>query len=185
MDEPPQEPAATRASSRSWLWIALAIATTLAVVFGLLWSRSLETTPEEVDEYLTSAAVDVEEVTTEVVDLLINYDSETLEERSESILPLATGSFREEYERLVGEGLGEALAEAEASSEGEIVDGPDVTFASSTQAESLVTTRQTTSSQQRPEGITFIYVMRITLVDEDGDWKADDVEILSRQTAAG
>ena len=167
-----------------WLGAALVSALVLAAVFAFLWNGERSTSPDEVDNFLSEASGEVEDVTAEVVDLLINYDSETLNERSETILPLATGSFREEYERLVGEGLGEALAEAGASSEGEIVDGPDVSFASSSEAHALVTTRQTTSSQRAPEGVTFLYMMRITLLDTDG-WKADDVEILSRQTVTG
>ena len=168
-----------------WLAVALAVAVGLAILFAILWRSAIETTPEEVDEVLSGSAGEVEDVTTEVVDLLINYDSETLEERSQSLLPLATGSFRQEYERLVGEGLGEALADAEASSEGEIVEGPQVTFASSSEAHAIVGTRQTTQSQQNPEGVTFLYVMRVTLTESGGAWKADDVEILSRQTATG
>jgi hypothetical protein len=165
------------------LAMGLVAAIAVAVAFAFLWNSERTTSADEVDGFLSDRKARVEEVTSQVVDLLINYDSETLAERSDSVLPLATGSFREEYERLVGEGLGEALEEAGASSEGEIVDGPDVSFTSSSQAQALVTTRQTTSSQDNPNGVTFLYVMRITLVNSDG-WKADDVEILSRQTVS-
>jgi len=177
-----------RPSRRPFPWIAsaLVVAVALAGVFAVLWRGASDTTPEEVDDFLSSSAGEIEDVTNEVVDLLINYDSESLEERSESILPLATGSFRQEYERLVGEGLGEALEEAGASSEGEVVDGPEVSFVSSSEAHAVVRTRQRTQSRQNPDGVTFLYVMRITLLDMgDGGWKADDVEILSRETAAG
>ena len=180
-----EEPISQPRRAFPWLAAALVVATGLAILFAVLWRASAEVSPDEIDEHLSQSASDVEDVTNEVVDLLINYDSETLEERSRSLLPLATGSFRQEYERLVGEGLGEALADAGASSEGEIVDGPDVTFASSSEASAIVGTRQTTQSEQNPQGVTFLYVMRVTLTQSGDDWKADDVEILSRQTAAG
>lgn len=174
-----------RAGSRPFPWLAaaLAVAVVLAVVFAVLWRSASETTPEEVDGFLSAERGDAADVAGRVVDLLINYDSESLAARADVIPQIATGSFREEYEALVGQALGEELEAAGASSEGEIIDGPDVTFASPTEAQAIVATRQTTQSEQNPDGVTFLYVMRVTLVDTGDGWKADDVEILSRQTA--
>lgn len=159
----------------------LVVAIALAATFGALWFQARETSPEEVGDFLATQRPVVEDRATELVGLLMNYDSTNLDERSEAILPIATGSFRQQYEEIL-QGLGAALEEAAASSRGEILDGPDVSFRSASEAIALTRVTQTTQSSENPGGETFIYEMEITLVDTtDGGWKADRVEILSEQ----
>lgn len=185
MDEPEEE-LEPRTRAIPWTALALVVALIAAIVFAVLWRGAAETSPEEVQSFLSTESAEVEDVAEQVVGLLINYDAESLEGAAETVRTLATGSFLDEYEALLGQSLGEELEAAGASSEGDIVQGPDVTFASPSEAQALVTTRQTTRSDRNPDGVTFVYVMRVSLVDtSDAGWKADDLEILSRQAAEG
>ncbi|MEA2434945.1 MAG: hypothetical protein QOG54_2402 [Actinomycetota bacterium] len=166
------------------LTAGLVLALALAGVFAMLWQRDRETTTDEVGAFLANRIDDVEDVSQQVVTLLINYDSTNLQEQSAKVLPLATGSFREQYEQLLGQGLGDALEKATASSRGQILEGPDVTFKSPSEAVAILRTTQTTQSNENPGGRTFVYVMKLTLVDTtSGGWKADRVEILSQQAS--
>ena len=183
MDEE-QELESPRPRPFPWMALALSAALALAAFFAILWRSSAEIAPDEVRAFLEEERPGVEDVASRVVDVLINYDAESLGEASESIPDVATGDFLDEFEQLLGQQLGEELAAAGASSEGEIVDGPNVAFASPTEAEALLTTRQTTQSRRNRQGVTFVYVMRVSLVSIDGVWKADDLEILNRQTVS-
>lgn len=182
----PEDVPEPRARAVPWTALALVVALIAAAVFAFLWRGAAETSPEEVQEFLSAESGEIEDVTREVVGLLINYDSGTLEDAASTVRTLATGSFLDEYEALLGQRLGEELEAAGAASEGEIVQGPDVTFGSPSEAQAIVTTRQTTTSDRNPDGVTFLYVMRVSLVDtSDAGWKADDLEILSRQAGGG
>ena len=162
--------------------LVLSLAT--AGAFALLWQRDREVTSDEVGAFMASRVGEVEDVATQDVTLLINYDSTNLEEQSQKVLPLATGSFREQYQQLLGQGLGDALEKATASSRGQILEGPDVTFHSPSEAVAILRTTQTTQSNDNPGGRTFIYVMKLTLVNTESEgWKADRVEILSQQAS--
>ena len=170
---------------RRWLVPALAaavvIALSLAGVFVFLWLQTVDTTPEEVADFLSKEAPDVANTATEVATLLINYDSTNLEQRQQEIIPLSVGRFRQQYEDLVSQGLGAALEETSASSRGQILQGPDISFASPSEAIAILETTQTTQSNENPTGRTFRYVMRLTLIDTpDGGWKVNLFEVLSQ-----
>jgi hypothetical protein len=163
---------------------ALVLVLALAGTFAALWQRDRTTTSDEVGAFMAERIGDVEGVAQQVVTLLINYDSTNLEEQAAKVIPLATGSFRTQYEQLIGQGLGQALEKATASSRGQILEGPDVTFKSPSEAVAILRTTQTTQSNDNPGGRTFVYVMKLTLVDTtSGGWKADRVEILSQQAS--
>jgi hypothetical protein len=155
------------------------IASAVLVPLMLFLGKDEGPTAQDVSGYLTSQSPRVERRTEEVLDLLVNYDSETLEGVIDDMLAVSTGNFRDQYEEIVSRGLNDALSEASASSEGRILQGPQVTFESASRAVSLASVEQTTKSGENPEGRTFTYLMRLTLVRNGTEWKADRIEILS------
>ena len=156
----------------------------LATTFGVLWAQSRDTTADEVASFLGAEKSGVEDISTKLVTLLMNYDSTNLEDVSAEVLTLSTGDFAEDYEDTLARGLGAALEESTASSRGQILDGPDVFFESPSEATALLRIEQTTQSNDNPTGQTFTYVMQLSLVDTTSEgWKADRVEILSQQTS--
>ena len=183
------EDGATEATGPRPTWVAALvgalIAAAILVPTMLLVTRDEGADPPDVSSYLASESGNVEDRSEEVFDLLMNYDSETFDDVADTMLGVSTGNFRDQYEDIVGTGLNDALAEAGASSEGEILQGPQVTFRSATEAVALAGIEQTTRSATRPEGRTITYLMRLTLVrvaTDGGDgfeWKADRIEILS------
>lgn len=159
----------------------LVVALSLTGVFAFLWLQGVDTSPEEVADFLSKEAPAVADTATEVATLLINYDSTNLEQRQQEILPLSVGRFRQQYEDLVSQGLGAALEETSASSRGQILQGPDISFASPSEAVAILETTQTTQSNENPTGRTFRYVMRLTLIDTpEGGWKVNLFEVLSQ-----
>jgi hypothetical protein len=162
----------------------LVVAVALAAVFGALWLQSKETSSDEVQAFLGGEATVVQTRAEKIVNLLMNYDSSNLDDVSQQVLAIATGSFADDYRDTLKRGLGDALKENTASSRGQILEGPDVFFKSPSEATAIVRAQQTTQSNDDPTGQTFTYVMQLTLVNtSDGGWKADGVQILSQQTA--
>jgi hypothetical protein len=162
----------------------LVLAIALAGTFAVLWAQSRDTTAEEVEAFLGGEKSVVEDRATKLVNLLMNYDSTTLDDVSAEVLELSTGDFAEDYEDTLARGLGAALEKSTASSRGQILDGPDVFFESPSEATAILRVEQTTQSNDNPTGQTFTYVMQLSLVDTTGEgWKADRVEILSQQTS--
>jgi hypothetical protein len=179
------DPAAPKRKLLVPLLIAgLVVSVALAAVFGILWIQNKETSAEEVQSFLGDETATVQARAEKVVGLLMNYDAATLDDVSQQVLALATGSFAEDYRDTLKRGLGAALKENTASSRGEILDGPDVFFKSPSEATAIVRTQQTTQSNDDPTGKTYTYVMQLTLVDTtDGGWKAESVQILSQQSS--
>lgn len=159
---------------------ALVIATALAGTFGFLWLQAVDTTPQEVGDYLSEQGPAAADVATEVATLLTNYDSTNIDQRRSEIVALSVGRFREQYEDLLSQGLGAALEETSASSRGQILQGPDISFVSGSEASAILRTSQTVQSNDNPGGRTFEYVMQLTLIDTpDAGWKVNLIEILS------
>lgn len=161
----------------------LVVALATAGVFATLY-LTRATSPEEVTGLLAAERPEVADTAGQIANLLLNYDSTNLEEVSRQMLDLATGNFREQYEEVLsqGAGLGAALEEASASSRGQILEGPEVYFARSSEAIAILRVTQTAQSNSNPAGSTIDYVLKITLIDTaDGGWKADRVEVLSSQ----
>lgn len=188
MASPPEATAEEPAPPRRKAWLVpvlaagLVVSLALAGVFAFLWLQAVDTSAAEVARFLSEQTPEVHEVATEVATLLINYDSTNLDERAAEIVPLSVGRFRQQYEDLISQGLGEALEDTAASSRGQILQGPDISFASPSEAVAILETTQTTQSNENPGGRTFNYVMRLTLIDTpEGGWKVNLFEVLSQQ----
>lgn len=159
----------------------LVVALSAALVFGTLYLAG-DTSLEDVGALLAEQSPDVEERAVRIANLLLNYDSTTLDSVAEDMLEISTGNFREQYEEVLsqGGGLGTALEEAAASSRGRILSGPDVYFRTASEAIAILQVTQTAQSSSNPGGQTIDYILKITLIDTaDGGWKADRVEVLS------
>jgi hypothetical protein len=174
-------------SRRRWttpLLVAVAVVgMATAAVFGTLYLSS-EPSTDEIGSFLSAEKPEIEERARRVGDLLVNYDSTTLDDVSREMLDIATGNFREQYEEALssGPGLSAALEEAAASSRGEILEGPDISFRTPSEAIAIMSVTQTAQSNSNPGGQTIDYVLKITLIDTvDGGWKADRVEVISTQ----
>jgi hypothetical protein len=191
--KPPPAPSvpAARVSSRDrkrWLVPALAaglvLSLALAATFVALWISRVDTSAEDVAEFMNKQRPVAERRAIEVINLLMNYDSTNIGEVAERMLQISTGNFRQDYEETFSAGLGEAIEKVSASSRGEILNGPEISFRSGSEALAIARVTQTTQNEENPQGNTFTYVMEITLIDTtDGGWKADRVELLSGQEA--
>lgn len=186
------EEAAQRGPEGSWkrflvpgLLAALVVVSALAVTFVVLWLQTVDTDPAEVGDFLAAASPEIEDRAAEVANLLLNYDSTNLDEVSRQLLEVATGDFRQDYERVLGQGLAPALESAKSSSRGQIVNGPDVYFHSPSEAIAIVGVSQFVQSTNNPQGRRVDYVLRISFVETTaGGWKADNVEVLDAAGSA-
>ena len=94
--------------------------------------------------------------------------------------PAYRARFRKDYESTFESGLGGALEEVEASTRGQILSGPDISFRSASEAVAIARVSETIQNKEVPTGRTYEYLMEITLIDTvEGGWKADRVEVLS------
>ncbi|HEU4480334.1 MAG TPA: hypothetical protein VFS18_00490, partial [Actinomycetota bacterium] len=89
-------------------------------------------------------------------------------------------SFDSEYEPQLEGGLGQAHEAAGATSTGEVVTGPEVSFTSGTKASAIARVAQEVTTTGEPDGRNVFYVMKLGLVLQDGSWKVDELEILSQ-----
>jgi hypothetical protein len=162
--------------------VVLVVALAVAGAMTALWIGEQETEPSEVTSFLLDEESGAERTAARVLESIVNYDSETVDEDKDELLALATGDFHNDYEDLLSGGLGEALEETETRSEGEIVNGPDIGFTSATRATAVARVVQDITSLTASGDRRVLLVMRLGLVLEDGTWKADKLEILSQQT---
>lgn len=160
---------------------ALVLAVALAATFAALWFKERDPSSQDVSALLSSRSDEVESRVTEVLDLLVNYDSTNLDEVADRMLEISTGDFREDYEESFAAGLGSALEEVSASSRGQILDGPDVSFRRATEAVTVTRFTQFVQNNKDPTGRSIEYIMEITLIDTEEGWKADRVEVLSQK----
>lgn len=180
----PDAPATRRPRSFPLLVGLLVFALAAAAVFAFLWATKEEgLTTSEVGAYLDGRKEAVASRATEVMGLMLTYDSTNIEEVSERVLALATGDFRDDYAALVGGGnLKRALRRSSSSSRGQIVGEPDVSFRAPNEAVVILTVTQTAQSRENPGGSTTDYVMRVVMLLTGGEWKADGVDVLSEQS---
>ena len=113
---------------------------------------------------------------------ITNFDAQTFEEVQDDLLPLTTGSFRDDYQELLDAGLSEALLQGAIESSGEIVDGPFIGMASSDRASAVARVVQEVNSRNTPGGRTVFMVLRLDLIKEGNRWKADSLEVLAQST---
>ena len=152
-----------------------------AVAFAALWLGSKDAEPEEVTASLSAQSSAVEATATKVIDALLDYDSASLEEQREDLLALSTGTFRDQYEELIANDLKVILERTSASSEGDIADGPDVSFETASRAVAIARVVQEVTARGSGTKNVF-YVMRLTLISDPSGWKADTLQILSQQS---
>jgi len=157
------------------LILALIGAILAAGLFCGLWLTSRPTNPESIDRALDDEAPAARATADEVIELLINLDAGNVDEAGERVLELSTGNFREDYEELLP-GLGPAFEESGASASGEVLDGPDVSFTALDEAVAVARVAQTTTVEGTERSVGF--TLRLTLVKDDEDWKADTFELL-------
>ncbi len=175
-----EEPRLPRKLLVPLLIAGLVVALSTTGTFVALWLQEAETEPSEVAEFLGAQEEEVTPVATKVINLLSNYDASNIDDVAERMLEISTGNFRKDYEETFAAGLGGALQQAEASTRGQILTGPDVSFRSASEAVAVARVSETVQNKEIPEGRTFEYLIEITLIDTtDGGWKADRVEILS------
>src|SRR5918996_1040740 len=183
---PAPSPRASSPDRKRWLVPALAaglvVSLALASTFVALWITNVDTSAEDVGEFMNDQRPVAERRAIEVINLLMNYDSTNIDNVADRMLQISTGNFRQDYEETFSAGLGEAIEEVSASSRGQILNGPEISFRSGSEALAIARVTQTTQNDENPEGNTFDYVIEITLIDTtDGGWKADRVELLSGQ----
>lgn len=189
------EPDVAQASSKRPLWkrpttlliALLVVAVALSATFAILWLGASKTSADEVGAYLGDRSPAVEKVARDVGSLLLNYSSTDIDEVGKKMLALATGNFADQYEKIVtsGKGLASALQHSSASSRGQILQGPDISFVNAGEAVALLRVTQTVQSSAIPGGRTVSYFLKITLVATPDGWKADNVEVLSQADTGG
>jgi hypothetical protein len=158
-----------------------------AAAFGYLWVRDRGTDPIEIDDYLKRNELGVTERAHTATELLMDYTTGTLEERSERLLAVSTGDFQDQYETLLEGGLSEALTKANTTAKARIVDGPNPSFLSSEEAVAIVRVIQTARKEGAPLPRRIYYVLRFALTDispdeENPDWRISELQILSQQS---
>jgi hypothetical protein len=165
---------------RSLLIGGAVLALALAGTFAVLWLQAAETSPNDVAEFLSREEPEVRRVSAELINLLSNYDATNIDQVADRMLEISTGNFRSDFEEVFASGLGVALEEVSASTRGQVLSGPDISFRSPAEAVAIARVSQTVQNRELPEGRTFEYLIEITLIDTvGGGWKADRVEILS------
>lgn len=176
MDQTDNRPAPT---SRV-LVIALIVALGMAAAFAALWLRDRHPSNEEVAAVLRDERREASDVADQAMQALMTYDAASLEDRRAQLNELMTEDLRADYDEIVSGGLDEALQERGATTEADIVTGPDVTFASATQASAVARVIQEISDEQEPGTRTLFYVMRLMLERTDDGWKVNEVDVLSQ-----
>jgi hypothetical protein len=156
--------------------VALIAASTFFVLF-------LQQSDTDIGTFVSREEPVVQKRSTEIIDLFLNYDATNIDQTSKRLLGLATGSFKKDYQDAISQGLGGALQKAAASSRGQILSGPDVSFKSASEAVAIARVSQTTQNNANPTGASYLMVLQLTLIDTvDAGWKADRVEILSQRS---
>jgi hypothetical protein len=173
-----------RANYVPLLIVGLVVTTLAAGAFLFMWLNSSTTEPSEVSAYIRAEKAAIEDRARRVIDLLMNYDSTNFEEKAEEMGAVATGSFRRQYLELVEGGIGSLLEESTVTSSGQIVEGPQISFVSATQAAAVAQVSQTTETKELPEGRTIMYVLELDFVKSGDEWMADNLDILA-DTSAG
>ena len=175
--EPERHPAERPPARRSR---ALATAVALAVVFalaaavlGVLVARGGD------DSELES----VRETAGRFGAALVTYDYHHPKTHRDTVIGMATGSFRDEYEDAFDQGLSQVITEVKATSKGYVKD-VYVSAVDEDRAQAIVTVdieHEGTSGRNTLYDVYF----RLTMVKVDGAWKVDQVTDLNFDTASG
>lgn len=148
------------------LMIALAVAVVAAATFAVLW----------VTQYIASA--DRAEVATAANDLAVDlttYDYRELESNFKKVEEFSTGAFAKKYKDASGQ-LTTLLTQNKAISKGRVLH-VGVSEISDDRAVVLVFVDQTINNLNTKDRIDRNRMV-LTLLDEDGSWKLDDVKLM-------
>lgn len=172
---------------RPWLVALALVALAVAVAMTFLWIRDRDASPSEIDTRLRTSVSAVSERATTLTQLLMDYTPGTLQERSDQLLAISTGEFRDQYETLLKGGLDTALTKANTKAKAKIVDGPDVSFTASDEAQAVLRVIQTAKKKGALIPRRLYYVLRFTLQNlspspDTPDWRASRLDILSQQS---
>lgn len=170
--------APTYAARTRILIVALVVAVGAAAAFAALWLRDRDPSPSEVSSYLGEERSEISDSARRALEGLMNYDAQTLERRRAELEPLLSDDLRDQYDEIITGGLDRAVQQMGATAEAEIVSGPDVAFTSGERAEAVARVVQEVMIENDPT--TWFYVLRLALVPEEGAWKVDGIEFLSR-----
>jgi hypothetical protein len=176
-----------KAALPRWLIAVALIALAAAVAMTFLWVRDRGASAADLDEQLRTGVGPVSERAKTITELLMDYNPGTLQQRSDELLAISTGEFRDQYETLLKGGLDTALTKANTNANAKIVDGPDVSFTSSREAQAVLRVIQTAKKKGALVPRRLFYVLRFTLqntsTDPDSpDWRASRLDILSQQS---
>lgn len=154
---------------------AFVLAVSLAVVFGLATA---------VLGVLLAAGGDddgredrLRRAAGQVAEALLTYDHEDPDAHRDTVLALATGSFRSEYEDAFDQGLRDLITQVEASSEG-FAKEVYVSAIDEERAEAIVVSDVTRDGAGGPRTLFDIYML-LGFVEVDGTWKVDQVTDLN------
>jgi hypothetical protein len=170
-----------------WLIAVALVALAVAVAMTFLWIRDRDTSAADMDAQLRTGVGPVSERATTLTELLMDYNPGTLQQRSDQLLAISTGEFRDQYETLLKGGLGNALTKANTTAKAKVVDGPDVSFTSSREAQAILRVIQTAKKKGALVPRRIFYVLRFTLLNtstnpDSPDWRASRLDILSQQS---
>jgi hypothetical protein len=114
---------------------------------------------------------------------LVTYDYHDPEAHRDKVLGLATGSFREEYEKAFDTGLAKVITKVEAVSKGYAKD-IYVSELGDADAQAIVVLDVEVDGVAGPRTQRDLYV-RLSFVEVDGEWKVDQVTDLNFDPGAG
>ncbi|MCZ4618699.1 MULTISPECIES: hypothetical protein [Rhodococcus] len=157
---------------RGIVFAALAIA---VLIFGGLCVRAgLEVRADNAD---TARDRTVTETASRIASQLVSLDHDAAQENLDSIAASATGSFRDQFEKISGS-FATVLNDGQVKSTGEvkeigIVDSDD------SHATVLTAVTSTVKNTEAPEGQQRVYRMKMNLEEIDGNWLVSNVEFVA------
>ena len=155
-------------------WIAIAIAVVLVALLAV-----------SVFVFRSNAGdhdrTDVTSVARRFVVALTTYDASSLPSQRQTVLSMATGAFKGEFDKLTGAAFANALTETQASSRGqlEIMGGPTLHGDNATV---LGVADVTVSNKDLKTPRVDRQVIQLDLVRTSSGWKVDRVTVLGRLT---
>lgn len=172
--EPPPG-AATAAGSRTPFLVAAGLAVVFAVAAAML-AVIAAGRDEDGTERLRETAGRFGEA-------LVSYDYHDPQAHRDTVLGLATGSFRDEYEAAFDQGLAKVITEVKAVSRGHVKD-VYLSAVDEERAQAIVVVDIDHEGTSGPNTLYDVY-FRLTLVKIDGRWKVDQVTDLNFDPAGG
>jgi hypothetical protein len=166
-----EAPAEAPPVRRAALVLAVSIAVVLLITsIGLAVVAARHDSTDGREKALRTAA-------SEVGTAFLTYDYKDPQAHKDSVLALATGSFRTEYQKAFDQGLGELITKVKATSKGFVKD-VYVSEIDADQAQTIVVADVTRNGAGGERTLYDIYML-LTFVDVKGHWKVDQVTDLN------